>query len=37
MQRDGWWWRSPTLTNKSIKRSVLKEMIARRLLPEHKH
>ena len=37
MQRDGWWWHSPALTNKSIKRSVLKEMIARRLLPEHKH
>ena len=37
MQRDGWWWRSPTLTNKSIKRAVLKEMIARRLLPARKH
>jgi glutamate-1-semialdehyde 2,1-aminomutase len=31
MQRDGWWWRDPALTNKSIKRTVLKEMIARRL------
>ena len=37
MQRDGWWWHSPALTNKSIKRTILKEMIARRLLPEHKH
>ena len=37
MQQDGWWWRSPTQTNKSIKRAVLKEMIARRLLPERKH
>jgi glutamate-1-semialdehyde 2,1-aminomutase len=37
MQQDGWWWHSPALTNKSIKRSVLKEMITRRLLPEHKH
>ena len=31
MQNDGWWWSSPALTNKSIKRTVLKEMIARRL------
>ncbi len=37
MQQDGWWWRSPTQTNKSIKRAVLKEMIARRLLPGRKH
>ena len=37
MQQGGWWWRSPALTNKSIKRAVLKEMIARRLLPAHKH
>ncbi len=34
MQRDGWWWAEPTLTNKSIKRRVLKEMLqARSLLP----
>jgi glutamate-1-semialdehyde 2,1-aminomutase len=31
MQQDGWWWRNPALTNKSIKRAILKEMIARRL------
>jgi glutamate-1-semialdehyde 2,1-aminomutase len=31
MQRDGWWWSNPALTNKSIKRTILKEMIARRL------
>ncbi len=31
MQRDGWWWSSPALTNKSIKRTILKETIARRL------
>ena len=37
MQQDGWWWRGPRLTNKSIRRAVLKEMIARRLLPAHKH
>jgi glutamate-1-semialdehyde 2,1-aminomutase len=28
MKRDGWWWRSPTLTNKTIRRQILKEMIA---------
>ncbi|MGB7175261.1 MAG: aminotransferase class III-fold pyridoxal phosphate-dependent enzyme, partial [Xanthobacteraceae bacterium] len=27
MQRDGWWWRNPALTNKTIKRTILKEMI----------
>jgi len=31
MQRDGWWWSHPDLTNKSIKRAILKEAIARRL------
>jgi len=31
MEQDGWWWRNPALTNKSIKRAVLKEMIAHRL------
>jgi glutamate-1-semialdehyde 2,1-aminomutase len=31
MQQDGWWWSDPALTNKSIKRAILKEMIARRL------
>ena len=30
MQRDGWWWHDPATTNKSIKRAILKEMIARR-------
>jgi len=28
MQQDGWWWRDPAATNKSIKRAVLKEVIA---------
>jgi glutamate-1-semialdehyde 2,1-aminomutase len=32
MQQDGWWWHSPAVTNKSIKRAILKEMIAHRLL-----
>jgi glutamate-1-semialdehyde 2,1-aminomutase len=31
MQRDGWWWQNPSLTDRAIKRTVLKEMIARRL------
>jgi glutamate-1-semialdehyde 2,1-aminomutase len=34
MQRDGWWWGNPALTNRSIKRAILKEMIAHRLFPE---
>ncbi len=31
MQQDGWWWDTPTLTNAAIKRTILKEMIVRRL------
>jgi glutamate-1-semialdehyde 2,1-aminomutase len=31
MQADGWWWCNPGLTNKTIKRRILKEMIAHRL------
>jgi glutamate-1-semialdehyde 2,1-aminomutase len=27
MQRDSWWWADPQLTNKAIKRRVLKEML----------
>jgi glutamate-1-semialdehyde 2,1-aminomutase len=27
MAEDGWWWRSESLTNKSIRRQILKEMI----------
>jgi glutamate-1-semialdehyde 2,1-aminomutase len=27
MQADGWWWSSPALTNKSIKRRLLREMV----------
>jgi len=30
MQRDGWWWSDPKLTNKSIRRRVFKEMIQAR-------
>ena len=31
MQRDGWWWHNPNLTNKTIKRTILKEVIRRKL------
>ena len=30
MQRDGWWWTEAGTTNKSIKRRILKEIIAHR-------
>ncbi len=30
MDADGWWWTEPALTNKSIRRRVLREMILRR-------
>jgi glutamate-1-semialdehyde 2,1-aminomutase len=30
MKRDGWWWHEAGLTNKAIKRQILKEMLAER-------
>jgi glutamate-1-semialdehyde 2,1-aminomutase len=27
MRRDGWWWQSPALTNKAIRRRVLRELL----------
>jgi glutamate-1-semialdehyde 2,1-aminomutase len=30
MKRDGWWWREASLTNKNIRRRILKEMLARK-------
>src|SRR5262249_47908661 len=30
MERDGWWWRGAALSNKSIRRGILREMIAQR-------
>ncbi|HLX17306.1 MAG TPA: aminotransferase class III-fold pyridoxal phosphate-dependent enzyme [Bradyrhizobium sp.] len=29
MKQDGWWWHEASLTNKNIRRQILKEMIAR--------
>jgi glutamate-1-semialdehyde 2,1-aminomutase len=41
MKDDGWWWNNPALTNKTIKRTVLKEMIMHRLFAsrsrQHQH
>jgi glutamate-1-semialdehyde 2,1-aminomutase len=33
MQQDGWWWRDASLTNKTIRRRILKEMLTRRKRP----
>jgi glutamate-1-semialdehyde 2,1-aminomutase len=33
MQQDGWWWSDPALTNKAIRRGILREMIAHRFSP----
>ncbi len=30
MQRDGWWWSDPALTDRSIKRGILREMLSQR-------
>ena len=30
MERDGWWWSEPALTNRSIRRRILREMIRQR-------
>jgi glutamate-1-semialdehyde 2,1-aminomutase len=31
MQADGWWWQDATVTNKSIRRGLLREMLRHRL------
>lgn len=31
MQRDGWWWAAPGVTDKAIRRGILREMLAHRL------
>ena len=30
MKADGWWWRDASLTNKTIRRQILKEMITKK-------
>ena len=30
MERDGWWWCDPTLTNRTIRRRVMREILVRR-------
>jgi glutamate-1-semialdehyde 2,1-aminomutase len=30
MKQDGWWWHEPSLTNKNIRRRILKEMLTKR-------
>jgi glutamate-1-semialdehyde 2,1-aminomutase len=30
MARDGWWWNDPSMTNKTIRRRILKEMLNKR-------
>jgi glutamate-1-semialdehyde 2,1-aminomutase len=30
MKQDGWWWHDASLTNKKIRRQILKEMLARK-------
>jgi glutamate-1-semialdehyde 2,1-aminomutase len=37
MRRDGWWWHQPSATNKSIKRRILKEIIAHRISAMRDH
>ena len=37
MQQDGWWWHDPATTNTTIRRAIMKEMIAHRLFPSRKH
>jgi glutamate-1-semialdehyde 2,1-aminomutase len=29
MKQDGWWWREDSLTNKTIRRQILREMMTR--------
>jgi glutamate-1-semialdehyde 2,1-aminomutase len=37
MQQDGWWWANPAMTDKTIKRTVLKELIMHRLFAPRGH
>ena len=37
MQRAGWWWENPLASNRSIKRRILREMIAHRFAPRRAH
>ena len=37
MQADGWWWADVSASNKSIKRLILREMIAARFAPGRHH
>jgi len=30
MREDGWWWRNPALTDKAIRRRMLREMLTHR-------
>lgn len=34
MEADGWWWHDGTLTNKAIRRRILKEVLVRRFLKQ---
>jgi glutamate-1-semialdehyde 2,1-aminomutase len=34
MAADGWWWSDPATTNQSIRRQMLREMIAHRFAPK---
>jgi glutamate-1-semialdehyde 2,1-aminomutase len=33
MKQDGWWWHDASLTNKKIRRKILKEMLTRKRAP----
>jgi glutamate-1-semialdehyde 2,1-aminomutase len=33
MERDGWWWASPELSNQKIRRGILREMLVHRFAP----
>jgi glutamate-1-semialdehyde 2,1-aminomutase len=37
MEQDGWWWCNPSATDRSIKREIIKEMIAYRLFALRDH
>jgi glutamate-1-semialdehyde 2,1-aminomutase len=36
MQQDGWWWCDPSATNKSIRRHILRELVAHRFSPNRR-
>jgi glutamate-1-semialdehyde 2,1-aminomutase len=36
MRKDGWWWSNPELTNRTIRRGILREVLSTRFRGTHR-